>query len=49
MNDIDFTSPWYEFLSYCRCCESLNVTPSIQRFMAYQRYYQKYGKQSKSS
>lgn len=38
MNDTDLTSPWYEFISYLRCCESLDITPSIQRFFAYQKY-----------
>lgn len=39
MSDTDPSAPWYEFLSYIRCCESLEVTPSIRRFMGYQRYY----------
>ena len=38
MNDFDSTAPWFEFLSYKFCCESLEVEPSIQRFLAYQRY-----------
>ena len=40
---LDSTTPYYEFNSYVECCESLGVTPSLQRFMAYQRYFQKYG------
>jgi hypothetical protein len=39
MDDTDPTAPWYEFISYIRCCESLGVKPSLQRFMAYQRYF----------
>lgn len=42
MSDTDPTSPWYEFISYLRCCESLNVTPSVWRFMCYNRYYSTY-------
>ena len=40
MSDTDLTSPWFEFLSYIRCCESLGITPSINRFLSYNRYYQ---------
>jgi hypothetical protein len=43
MSDTDPTAPWYEFISYLRCCESLGVTPSLQRFMAYQRYLKSVG------
>jgi hypothetical protein len=39
MSDTDPTSPWYEFLSYIRCCESLGVKPSLNRFIGYNRYY----------
>lgn len=39
MTDTDSTSPWFEFLSYVRCCESLGVIPSINRFLSYNRYY----------
>jgi hypothetical protein len=49
MSDTDPTTPWFEFISYLRCCESLNIIPSVSRFMAYNNYYQNYGKQSKSS
>ena len=38
MNDFDSTAPWFEFLSYKFCCESLEVEPTIRRFLAYQRY-----------
>jgi len=43
VSDIDPTAPWYEFISYIRCCESLGVTPSLQRFMAYQKYLKSVG------
>jgi hypothetical protein len=43
VSDTDPTAPWYEFISYLRCCESLGVTPSVQRFMAYQRYLKSVG------
>ena len=43
MSDTDPTAPWYEFVSYLRCCESLNVKPSLQRFMAYQNYLKMVG------
>lgn len=39
MSDTDPTAPWFEFLSYIRCCESLGVTPSMNRFLAYNRYF----------
>lgn len=39
MSDTDPSSPWFEFISYIRCCESLDVTPSMNRFLAYNRYY----------
>ena len=40
---LDPTTPHYEFNSYLECCKSLNVTPSLQRFMSYQRYFKTYG------
>ena len=40
---LDSTTPHYEFNSYIECCESLGVTPSLQRFMAYQRYLKSVG------
>lgn len=43
MSDTDPTSPWFEFISYVRCCESLGVTPSIHKFMAYNNYLKRYG------
>lgn len=39
MGDTDPTAPWFEFLSYVRCCESLEVTPSIQKFMKYNEHF----------
>ncbi len=40
---LDPTTPYYEFNSYIECCESLGVTPSLQRFMAYQKYLKSVG------
>lgn len=36
---LDPTTPWYEWLSYNECCQSLGVTPSLSRFMRYNAYY----------
>ena len=38
MSDFDSTAPWFEFLSYTFCCESLGVEPTIQKFLRYQNY-----------
>ena len=38
MYDFDTTAPWFEFLSYKFCCESLGVEPTIQKFLRYQNY-----------
>lgn len=38
----DPTTPWYEFNSYCECCYSLGIEPSVGRFMAYQRYFSQF-------
>lgn len=43
MSDTDSTAPWWEFISYCRCCESLEITPSVQRFMRYNAYLKEIG------
>jgi hypothetical protein len=43
MSDTDPTSPWWEFISYCRCCESLEIKPSVQRFMRYNAYLKEIG------
>ena len=40
---LDSTTPWYEFLSYLECCDSLNKTPSVTRFTRYNAYFRKYG------
>ncbi len=40
---LDETTSWYEFNSYLLCCESLGVTPSLQRFMVYQKYLKAIG------
>lgn len=36
---LDSTTPYYEFLSYLECCESLNIKPSVRRFISYNKYY----------
>lgn len=36
---LDATTPWYEFLSYLECCNSLCIKPNITRFVTYNRYY----------
>ena len=41
----DITTSWFEWLSYCEVCESLNVKgqPSIGRFLRYRRYLKEVG------
>ena len=36
---LDPSTPYYEFLSYLECCNSLQIKPSMNRFLAYNRYY----------
>ena len=43
MNDTDPTAPWFEFVSYCRCCESLDRPVSIGGFLRYQNYLKESG------
>jgi hypothetical protein len=38
LETLDPTTPWYEFLSYCEACRSLNVKASVGRFTRYQNY-----------
>ena len=40
---LDSTTTFYEFLSYCECCESLGIKPSVQRFMCYNAYLKEIG------
>lgn len=40
---LDETTSWYEFLSYLECCYSLGVTPSVNKFVFYNKYFVKYG------
>lgn len=40
---LDPTTPHYEFNSYMECCRSLEVIPSVQKFMTYQKYFKTYG------
>lgn len=41
--DTDPTAPWFNFLSYIRCCESLGVTSSVNRYLRYEAYYKAHG------
>lgn len=34
----DYTTPWFEFLSYQECCFSLGVPVSLNRFLRYHTY-----------
>jgi hypothetical protein len=43
MSDTDPTAPWFDFVSYCRCCESLNRPVSIGGFMRYRAYLREVG------
>jgi len=43
VSDTDPTAPWYEFISYVRCCESLDVPVRLQSFMRYQQYLREIG------
>jgi len=43
MSDTDPTAPWFEFLSYCRCCESLGRPIRLGAFMRYQNYLKEIG------
>ena len=36
---LDPTTPHYEWLSYTECCASLDVRPSLTRFLRYNAYY----------
>jgi len=36
---LDASTPYFEFLSYLECCESLGVKPNMNRFIGYNRYY----------
>jgi hypothetical protein len=40
---LDKTTPWFEFNLYFECCKSLDVKPSVQRFLAYNRYLKNVG------
>lgn len=39
----DYNTPWFEFLSYVECCNSLGVLPSITKWVRYNNYYKQYG------
>jgi hypothetical protein len=40
---LDPTTPYYEFLSYCECCRSLDRPIKIGSFMRYQAYLKSIG------
>jgi hypothetical protein len=40
---LDPTTPWFEWLSYCECCASLNIEPRLGRFMRYREYLREVG------
>lgn len=42
---LDSTTPWFEWLSYCEVCKSLDVKnqPHIGRFLGYRRYLKEVG------
>jgi hypothetical protein len=42
MTDFDPTAPWFEFNSYCECCYSLGVAPSIRAFVGYNKFFKEY-------
>jgi hypothetical protein len=42
MTDFDPTAPWFEFNSYCECCYSLGVTPTIRAFVGYNKFFKEY-------
>lgn len=43
MSDTDSTSPWFEFISFCRSCESLGVPVRLSAFMRYNSYLKSIG------
>ena len=43
MSDTDPTAPWFDFVAYCRCCESLDRPVSIGGFMRYRAYLREVG------
>lgn len=42
---LDETTPWFEWLSYCECCKSLEPPnqPHLGRFMRYRQYLKEVG------
>ena len=36
---LDPSTPWYEWISYLECCNSLGIKPSLGRFIRYNEYY----------
>ena len=44
---LDPTTPWYEFISYSECCNSLGINPSINTFVRYNEYFKEILSESK--
>ena len=44
-HEIDYTTPWAEWIAYCEICHQLNVPnqPHLGRFMGYRRYLKEVG------
>jgi hypothetical protein len=40
---LDPTTPWFEWISYLECCKSLEVEPSMTRFLRYHQYLKEVG------
>jgi len=42
---LDSTTPWYEWLMYCKICHQLNVPgqPKWQRYASYRNYLKEVG------
>jgi hypothetical protein len=42
---LDPTTPWYEWIMYCECCESLQVPgqPHLGRYTKYRNYLKEVG------
>ena len=39
----DYTTPWFEWLSYLECCASLGIEPSHGGWLRYNAYFKLYG------
>lgn len=41
---LDKTMPNYNFRSYLECCQSLNVTPTVTKYVRYNQFWSNYFK-----